>query len=61
MILILTVCVCWLYKTYILPADKVIKKIEFKLIFINDYFNVQFRIRIKKEVKENLSFFLSSN
>ena len=38
-----------------------IKETELKLIFIDDYFNVQFRIKTKKEVKEDLSFFLFSN
>ena len=38
-----------------------IKETEFKLIFINDYFNVQFKIRTKKKVKEDLNSFLPSN
>ena len=42
-------------------VDKMIKEVEFKLIFIDDYFDVQFKIRTKKEVKENLSFFLFLN
>ncbi len=41
-------------------VDEVIKKAELKLIFVDDYFDVQFRIRIKKEVREDLSSFLLS-
>ena len=40
-------------------VDEVIKETELKLIFIDDYFDVQFRIRTKKEVREDLSLFLS--
>ena len=38
-----------------------IKEAELKLIFIDDYFDVQFKIRTKNEVKEDLSFFLLTN
>jgi len=39
-------------------VDEVIKETELKLIFIDDYFDVQFRIRTKKEVRKDLSLFL---
>ena len=41
-------------------VDEMIKKTEFKLIFIDDYSDVQFRIKTKKEVREDLSSFLFS-
>ena len=40
-------------------VDEVIKEAELKLINIDDYLNIQFRLRTKEEVKENLSLFLS--
>ena len=42
-------------------VDEMIKETELKLIFIDDYSDVQFRIRMKKEVREDLSSFLPSN
>ena len=42
-------------------VDAVIKKTEQKLIFINDYSDVQFMIIIKKKMREDLSSFLSLN
>ena len=41
-------------------VDEVIKEAELKLIFVDDYFNVQFRFRMKKEVRKDLSLFLFS-
>lgn len=40
-------------------VDEVIKETELKLIFIDDYFDLQFRTWTKKEVREDLSLFLS--
>ena len=39
--------------------DEIIKKAEIKLIFIDDYSDIQFRLRTKKEVTKDLSCFLS--
>lgn len=40
-------------------VDEVIKEAELKLITIDDYSDIQFRLRTKKQVKEDFSFFLS--
>ena len=42
-------------------VDEVIKEAELKLIFIDDYSDVQFRIKTKEKVREDLSSFLSSH
>lgn len=38
-----------------------IKETKLKLIFIGDYSNLQFKIKTKEEVREDLSLFLLSN
>lgn len=41
--------------------NKLIKKIKLKLIFINNYFDVQFKVKMNEEVREDLSSFLFLN
>jgi len=47
------------FQPQVRTVDEVIKDAELKLITIDDYSDSQFRLRTKKEVKEDLSLFLS--
>lgn len=48
------------FQSKVETVNEVIKEAELKLISISDYSNVQFRTRIKNEVREDLSPFLPS-